>query len=437
MKTRRFVTKVLLISAFILIANACQHPPKDIELALKSIPNVVEVKEIEADTFFLKTYEIWIEQPLDHKVENGERFKQKVLLSHKGFDRPVVAELHGYAIYSKNAGELTKLLGANQLNVEHRFFKESRPDSIPWDKLTIWQAATDQHEVIRAIKKAVYKNNKWLSTGISKGGQTTIFHRFFYPKDVDVSVPYVAPLNFQREEPRVYDFLKKVGTEEERNRIAEFQLACFEHREELIQHLKKLAEEKNYQWKLPVEEIINYYILEYSFAFWQWGNIKIDDIPESNACSERLFNHLIKVTGIGFFEEKGVAYNLPYFWASLTEIGGYAYETAPFKAFFPERDVLDFEWIAPEGTDPVYDTSIMPSIDKWLKAHGSNFIYIYGEKDSWSASAVDPGTKTNALKMVLKDGHHGTRIKHFSDEDREKIYLRLEEWMGVEIEREN
>ena len=32
-----------------------------------------------------------------------------------------------------------------------------------------------------------------LATGISKGGQATMFYRSYFPDDVDISVPYVAP----------------------------------------------------------------------------------------------------------------------------------------------------------------------------------------------------------------------------------------------------
>ena len=46
--------------------------------------------------------------------------------------------------------------------------------------------------------------------GISKGGQTTIFHRYFYPADVDISVPYVAPLNLEYVDPRLDKFLNRV-----------------------------------------------------------------------------------------------------------------------------------------------------------------------------------------------------------------------------------
>ncbi len=83
------------------------------------------------------------------------------------------------------------MLDANFVSVEHRFFGPSTPQEKDWDFLTIQQAAGDYHHV-RTLLGAIYKD-QWISTGISKGGETATYYRFFYPDDVVVTVPYVAP----------------------------------------------------------------------------------------------------------------------------------------------------------------------------------------------------------------------------------------------------
>ncbi len=92
--------------------------------------------------------------------------------------------------------------------VEHRYFGESKPDStIGWEYLTTAQAAAD-HKSIVDLFKTIYKG-KWVSTGISKGGQTSIFFKYYYPDAVDVWVPYVAPLNLEQEDKRIFYFFRK------------------------------------------------------------------------------------------------------------------------------------------------------------------------------------------------------------------------------------
>ena len=47
-----------------------------------------------------------------------------------------------------------------------------------------------------------------------------------------------------------------------------------------------------------------------------------------------------------------------------------------------------FEYCAPEGTEPVFDPEAMQDIHQWITTEASNMIFIYGEVDPWSASAV-------------------------------------------------
>ena len=67
-------------------------------------------------------------------------------------DAPMVLMTAGYA---NNWGdyrvELTQLLEANQLVVEHRFFGNSRPYPLDWSLLDIRQAAADHHRIVQDI----------------------------------------------------------------------------------------------------------------------------------------------------------------------------------------------------------------------------------------------------------------------------------------------
>ncbi len=64
--------------------------------------------------------------------------------------------------------------------VEHRYFGESRPDSLYWNLLTVEQAAKDHHKIIETMKMIYDK--QWITTGISKGGQTTYIYKYYFPR---------------------------------------------------------------------------------------------------------------------------------------------------------------------------------------------------------------------------------------------------------------
>lgn len=405
--------------------------PTEFLQTLKQLPGVDSVVEVKFDTVFEAQYYLYFKQWINHKDTTSGSFGQRVLLSHQGLDLPMVADLEGYQIWSGQRGELAQLMGCNQLNIEHRFFKDSRPDSIPWDKLTIWQAATDQHIIIQTLQQ-IYKGN-WCSTGISKGGQTTMYHRSFYPNDVQASVPYVAPLNFAREDERIYHFLKTVGTDAERQAIYDFQCACFESKDSLLLLFKEKAKAKDWHFSIGFEKAMDLSILEYSFAYWQWGGYKSEDIPAKEASAKELFEHLYRVSGFTFFEDAELDSFRPFFWAGLTEIGIYGYETKPFVKYLGDTTIYAFDFSAPAGTHPVYNPEAMQQVRTYLDSAANNMLFIVGGLDTWGSTAYVPSGKNNLVRMTLATGHHGTRIYSFPKKDREYMYSLLNSWMGTHI----
>ncbi len=398
---------------------------------LASIKNVVKIEKREPISHFDENYEIWFEQPIDYADLSKGTFRQKVYLGFENNTLPVFVELQGYGIYTEKAGELASHYGSNQLTIEHRYFNDSRPKNIEWNTLTVENAAKDQANIIDAIRNAIYPTAKFITTGISKGCQTTMAHRRYYPENVDACVCYVGPLNYQREDPRVYEFLKNVGTAEDRNKIASFQELCFKNKTELLQILEKTAKERGMTWEFGVEKALEYSILEYSFAFWQWG-AKTKDIPLQSTNPQEIYNHLINIVGYGFFESKAVDNLQPYFWAALTEQGIYGYETAPFKKYLGTDKVYKFDWAFPDGISKDYNLKPMQEIKSFLDTDAQKMIFIYGEYDAWSATAVelkDNAQNRDMYKFVKSKGDHRTRIKSFTKAEREKIYAIIDSWL--------
>lgn len=398
---------------------------------LATIKNVVSIEKRKPTSHFDENYEIWFEQPIDHNDLSKGTFKQRVFLGFENDTLPVIVELRGYGIGPERAGELADHYKANQLTIEHRYFNDSRPEEINWNTLTLENAAKDQKIIIDAIKKTLYPNAKFISTGISKGCQTTMAHRRYFPKNVDASVCYVGPLNYQREDPRVYKFLNSVSTPEDREKVKAFQELCFENRAALLEMMKKEAKKKGMTWEFGVDKAIDYTILEYSFAFWQWG-VPVSVIPSGNISPEKIYKHLIDVVGYGFFEEKAVTDLQPYFWAALTEQGIYGYETAPFKKYLNTEEIYKFDWAFPEGITKEFDLKPMQDIKSFLDTSAEKMLFIYGEYDAWNATAVeltDDASTREVYKFVRPKGNHRDRIKSFSTEKQNEIYGIIDGWL--------
>ncbi|MFT5779233.1 MAG: hypothetical protein ACI837_002190 [Crocinitomicaceae bacterium] len=436
----KLISIALLIGITFTSCSVTRHTtPQDSKISasledrLKDIPQVTQVTKMSNTDHFTENYELWFEQHTDPSNLSSPTFRQRVLIAHVSDTSTVIVELQGYHIYTPKSGELANLLQANQITIEHRYFANSTPKGeLNWETLTVANAAADQHIIIAALKAAIYPKNTFISTGISKGGQTTMIHRSIYPSDVDGSVCYVAPLNFEREDPRIYTFLNSVGTQAQRDQVKAFQVMCFERKQRLLPLLQGRADANSWQWDIDLNHAFELYVLEYSFAFWQWGAYTFTEIPKSNATDEEILDHVLSVSGVSFFEKDGVEKQRSFFWAALTEMGIYGYESAPFKEYLTQKENYLFDFTLPNGKTPVYSKLPMKNVNDFIQNRAENMIFIYGELDTWSATGVqlsESAKERGLRKFVAKNAHHGTRIKSFPAGEREAILRIINSWV--------
>ena len=426
----------IILFLFIIIGEiVAAQPAADIEAQLFDLPDV-HFKKIDTPKGFEAAYELKIRQPIDHQNPAIGHFYQRVFLTHSGYDRPTVICSEGYQRPRNRMYELTEMLDANQLDVEHRYFGESVPEGVDFQYLNLEQATADLHH-INQIFKQVYKN-KWISTGISKGGQTTIFYRYFYPNDVDVSVPYVAPLNLALEEKRIYEFLDTVGSIECRQKIYDVQKRILENREASMEKLRWFNKGAGLEFTyLTEEEAFEYAVLEYSFSFWQWG-ADCNDIPGNDATLDKTLNHFLGISSMDFFADESMENYASHYWQAGDQMGYYSYRTDEFKGLLkalPMKPNPTAVFMPERGMKTDFDGKLPTKVHEWLKTNGNNFIYINGNSDTWSATAVRPSGKTNAVFFFMPNtDHRRARIKNMSEKNRAKLVGTLEEWLGLEIE---
>ncbi len=426
-----FRKNLLLIAVASLLAAGCTQKSMTLEERLATLP-ADTLFRIKADSMYSEAWEIRLRQPVDHHKPRGEQFSQQIFLYYAGADRPVVVETEGYGARG-GRNELATLLNANLIRIEHRYFEESRPDSAGWEYLTTWQAATDHHRIIKLFKPVF--NGKWATTGISKGGQTVMFHRYYYPNDVDVSVPYVAPLNFGPEDERMKPFLDNVGSEACRERIYRFQEMMLERFDDFYPMFLDLAGRRGWTFDRVGGPEVAYEmtVLEYEFAYWQWGYIPCDSIPLEGS-DDKLFRHLAAIGDFNYFSDQGVVYYEPFFYQAMTEIGYYGYDFDKFGPLLRHAhngEKPEFLFSAPAGPVYDYDYRFARNVDRFIKHKARNFIFIYGEYDPWSATAADPGDNQTCLVVFREGGSHRSRIMNLPDEQREEVISRLNEWMGL------
>lgn len=395
-----------------------------IEARLRALPGAT-VRSIEAEPPFEQAFEILLEQPLDHEDPAGPGFAQRIRLSHIGAERPVVLITEGYALYDNQVRELAELLDANQIRVEHRYFGESVPDEPEWSLLNIRQAAEDHHRVVELLR--AFYPGPWISTGWSKGGQTAIFHRFFFPDDVAATVAYDAPLNLAAEDERIDRFFDEVGTADCRQRLIALQREVLSRKDEILPRFRWYARGKGYEYSVGVEKGLEYVVLEYPFSFWQYHRIPCEQIPQAGAEADALLEHLNEVVSFRSYADSSKDSAAMY--QFFTELGYYGYVTKNVADLL-SADSYPNQAYAPEDTPVEFRPETMRDVEAWLRESGDRFLYIYGERDPWSAPGVVPAEGRDALVEVLPGGNHYSFIRDFPEERQQRMLETLRGWLG-------
>jgi hypothetical protein len=381
---------------------------------------------------FLK-YAVKIRQPLDHHDSAGNFYYQQFLFTHRGFDRPTVMNINGYEIY-KAKNEIVEMLHANELNIEYRYFGESVPENLQWKYLNYNQVSNDLHR-INTLFKTLYRD-KWISTGISRGGQTTIIYKYYFPSDVDIAIPYVAPMNKSLQDKRIYDFLDTIGSPECRNRIYEFQVDLLKKEPEILEKLKWYAKGKNsrFEYLGSLGKAFEYAVLEYPFSFWQVGYTSCDNIPE-NQPADVMLEHLLNIVNVDLFSDAKMKEYAVHYHQNMTESGYYGYQAEPFKKYlqFIKEPEPSASFPPVSESYETFDPGLMTKILNWLDREGNNFIYVYGGRDTWSACRVSVSDMVNSrLFMVPGANHFEARVINMTPSMQKDFAALLNNMLGTQ-----
>ena len=81
-----------------------------------------------------------------------------------------------------------------------------------------------------------------------------------------------------------------------------------------------------------------------------------------------------------------------------------------------------FTFTLPEKLEYSFDAEVSMNLQQYLEEEAENFIFIYGEYDTWSATAVDLTAGNGNRIFVKEEGNHRTRINNMPEEQRRQVY---------------
>ncbi|MDF5758278.1 S28 family serine protease [Spongiactinospora sp. TRM90649] len=401
---------------------------------LKAIPGLTVVSETQPPgyRFFVLSYT----QPADHRRPKGATFQQRLTLLHRSVDAPVVLYTGGYGLAANpvpSRTEPTALTGGNQVSVEHRFFRSSRPAPADWRDLRIWQEATDEHRIVQALK-TIYDGN-WIQTGASKGGMTSVYHRRFYPGDVDGVVAYVAPNDRVNPRDRAYDrFFATVGDQACRTALEDVQREALKRRARLVPMLEAAAARDGSTFTATLgtaDRSFEMTVLDTAWAFWQFMSAAdCPSVPKKTATDEELYAWIDAVASFAFYTDQGLEYYTPYYYQAATQLGWPDLAFEHLRGLTRYRGLYQPNSVIPAELRSRHDPAPMLDVDHWVRTGSERMLFIYGENDPWGAERFAPSRRDSAL-YVAPGSNHGANISRLAEADRARATATLLRWAGV------
>ena len=407
----------------------CVESDDDILVRLQALPGVT-VSEAPADPPY-RLFRMQFEQPVDHADPDGATFNQRVTLIHRDLDAPMVLHTSGYYGYTfLFASEPTALVDGNQINTEQRFFLPSRPDPADWSKLTIEQAAADHHRIVAALRP-IYCG-KWVSTGASKGGMTSIYHRRFYPDDVDATVAYVAPISFGAPDDRYQPFFDTPGSAACRTALRTAQREMLERRSAMLTRMQAEADASGltFDRSSGIEGAFEDAVAESQWSFWQYaGPPYCDSIPPASATNQAVYDFLVSFGALFDYSDQALDDFSPYFFQAESQLG---FPSIPKDHLDDLLETQDLPRdLLPAGATATHDPEAMEDIDAWVRSEGERILFVYGEFDPWTAGHFELGDADDSLFLVAPRENHGAGIADLEAADQDAATAALLRWMDV------
>jgi hypothetical protein len=407
----------------------------DIKDQLLAIPgmSLIQEKPYTGYRYFVLNYT----QPVDHRHPSKGTFQQRITVLHKDVSRPTVFYTSGYNVSTTpSRSEPTRIADANQVSLEYRYFTPSRPEPADWSKLDIWQAASDQHRVFKALKPIYTKN--WIATGGSKGGMTATYFERFYPRDMDGVVAYVAPNDVVNNEDSAYDrFFTKVGTKECRDRLDAVQREALVRRDSLEKKYAAYAAENGFTFTTvgSLDKAYEAVVLDYVWGFWQYSLLSDCDTIPANAATatdDEIWTSVDTISGFSFYTDQGLSPYTPYYYQAGTQLGAptiqfpYIEKKYVRYGYQPPRDFV------PRSIPMKFQPGAMRDVDSWVRHHADHMLFVYGQNDPWGAErfAVGKGSKDSYV-FTAPGLNHGANVAALTADQKELATARILAWAGV------
>ncbi len=457
---------ILIIGAIAWYFGASRSD--EIYRRLQAIEGVTKVEKVEMDKRYescLKDkYLVTFTQPVDWDNPEAGTFSQRVEIGITDRADVNFLETEGYSlkadlIETNYVSELVNMYRGNYIHVEHRFFGASSPDNLSYDETGFWEyltlenAARDYHNIY--TKLAPLLGDKWVGYGYSFGGLMTNAYAQYFPEDMNVYVPFVAPCADSLSDKRFYEFVyTKVGDaafgakegERLRNLVTQFQVELMKHKEELLPSYIEAIDKTGMRFRFSArpEVLYDLNVLEFATMVWQYNQpfdeierilAMPDDTEEAGKSKlDAEFELLISLQSP--MDWSPDMYAWPYYVAAAQEVGNYYYDFSYLRNALKREGALgaltvtedmeenllwDTVFTEEQKSAFTYDSKAHDELVAALKVTEAKMVMIFGATDPWiSVRIPDPGNE-NIKTYVHPTLPHVVNIADFGEDTQKEI----------------
>ena len=379
-----------------------------------------------ARTIYTEYISFTIEQPIDHRNPEFGTFKQRIELQLTDLQKPVVLLTEGYHRPNKMRLLIDPIalhLHANTIAVEHRYFGHSKPEDKEFAYLDTYQAAADWHRVYTLLSSIF--NTPWIATGTSKSGISTTLFAYYFPNDMKLYVPFMAPFCESRHDLRVGKYITQfAGTSTQRDTIRMAKQYALTQVPNMAKEICKRLKCKDLLTTDSTTVYANIRWLIFEHFFHQWSYIPVSSgwikqVPVNQANAKQLVDYYIGKKNskeMKKYKPIGPQYDLstpiyPYYIQAMRELGHYIHDVNEFRYLGATDE--DYTIDAQVSYDDriqlqqqEMDNRVMMDIaNHWIYNTSCRMIFVYGANDPWTGAGINPDihNKNNNITYYLID----------------------------------
>jgi hypothetical protein len=264
---------------------------------------------------------------------------------------------------------------------------------------------------------------------------TSVYHRRFYPKDIDGVVAYVAPNDVINPADGAYDrFFDIVGTADCRTALDEVQRQALLRRDRLVPRLEAAAAESGWTFDRTIgtaDRSFEMTVLDSVWAFWQYSTAAdCAGVPAATASDDDIWTWIDTVAGWSFYTDQALEYYWPYYFQAASQLGWPSLKFEHLRGLRNHPKLYTANASLPRELRRPHNPLPMIDVDLWVRTQSERMMFVYGQNDPWGAERFVPSRRDSAL-YVAPGANHGANIARLNPADSAAATATLRRWADV------